>query len=318
MNTIKPENITKSIQEHSKETFSGNFKHISFEDKMQKSFNELIDTNPNDIVKWWWSIWDTLLWWIYWWKIYVVWADSGSWKSTFINQISMNLSRQWVKVTKYSLEDRLEDIWKEELFYISNRILKKNQKKCFDWNWFNNWEYTHSSWKHYNPENIKIIQEAKEYLSTLKITELEKIKKVWIQDLVTLMEEEVERWTKVFFIDHLHYFKMNWNERTDLEIQNIMHDINEIARKHNVSIFLVAHYKKLNWQDPDNDSFKDASAVKQVANVIINIIRRFDTNLTEFHIWKIRWPIKRRVIEARFDLETYTYKDFIFQDLGNE
>jgi len=112
-----------------------------------------------------------------------------------------------------------------------------------------------------------------DYLKKLKITELDKSKQVKIQDLIRLMEEEVERGTKVFFIDHLHYFKMYEKSRTDLEIQNIMHDINEIARKHNVAIFLVAHYKKLNGTEPDNDSFKDAVSIKQVSNIIIHITR---------------------------------------------
>jgi RecA-family ATPase len=69
---------------------------------------------------------------------------------------------------------------------------------------------------------------------------------------------------------------MKNTDRTDLEIQNIMHDINEVARKHNVAILLVAHYKKLNKDKPDNDSFKDASAIKQVSNVIIHITRNYE------------------------------------------
>jgi hypothetical protein len=127
------------------------------------------------------------------------------------------------------------------------------------------------------------------------------------------MEEEAKLWTKVFLIDHLHYFKMWWDSRTDLEIQNIMHEINEIARKYNVAIFLVAHYKKLNWTEPNNDSFKDASAIKQVANIIIHIIRR-DNWYTHFKIDKIRWPISKTTIEWKFSLSTFTYEEFL--DIG--
>ena len=36
---------------------------------------------------------------------------------------------------------------------------------------------------------------------------------------------------------------MKKTERHDLEIQNVMHQINEIARKYNVAVFLIAHYK---------------------------------------------------------------------------
>jgi hypothetical protein len=52
-----------------------------------------------------------------------------------------------------------------------------------------------------------------------------------------------------------------------------MHDINEVARTFNVAIFILAHYRKLNNSEPTNDAFKDASAIKQVANIIIHIVR---------------------------------------------
>lgn len=310
MNKIDSKQISEALWAYKKETFSGTFKHISYEDKIDKSMEELLWTNPKDIIKWGWGAWDDILWWIYGWKIYVIGAESWSWKSTFINQIAMNLSKQGTKVTKYSLEDRLEDIWKEELFYIANRHLKKAWKTQFNWNDFNNWEYTHPSGKHFDPTHMFYIQKAKEELEKLKITELEKSKQVQVSDLIRLMKEESQKGTKVFFIDHLHYFKMNGHDRTDLEIQSIMHDINEIAREFNIAVFLVAHYKKLNWQEPDNDSFKDASAIKQVANIIINIVRDYDTNITEFRINKIRGPIKATTIEAEFDISTYTYTKF--------
>ena len=288
------------------------FRHISYKEKIESSLQELLETDPKQIIKWGWNIWDDTLWGIYWGKIYAIGAESGSWKSTFINQIAMNLSDKNIKVTKYALEDRLQDIWKEELFYISNRILKASWKTLFEWIWFNNNEYFSKNWNKYNEENIKIVQMAQRELEKMKITELQKTKQVWIDSLVKLMKEEAENGTKVFFIDHLHYFKMDWTQRTDLEIQNIMQDINDIARDYNVAVFIVAHYKKLNWQEPDNDSFKDASAIKQVANIIIHIVR-MENNITEFRIQKIRWPIKAKTIEASFDIETYNYTNFTYK-----
>jgi len=56
-----------------------------------------------------------------------------------------------------------------------------------------------------------------------------------------------------------------------------MHRINELARKHNVAVFLVAHYRKGNNEDePSMDEFKDGSAIKHVANVVIQITRDDD------------------------------------------
>ena len=68
-----------------------------------------------------------------------------------------------------------------------------------------------------------------------------------------------------------------------------MHRINEIARKYNVSVMLVAHYRKgSDDSDPNLDEFKDGSAIKHVANIAIQITRDFDSNESTFHITKMR------------------------------
>ena len=92
-----------------------------------------------------------------------------------------------------------------------------------------------------------------------------------------------------------------------------MHDLNEIARKYNVAIFLVAHYRKLNSSDPNNDSFKDASAIKQVSNIIIHITREWDNWLTKFTFGKIRWKIKLKRLKWNYDIWTDSYTWF-FED----
>jgi predicted ATP-dependent serine protease len=77
------------------------------------------------------------------------------------------------------------------------------------------------------------------------LIELDKQKSVNIDELLRLMEEECDRGTKLFAIDHLHYFEMlDSKERHDIQIQNVMHKLNEIARNKNISIILVAHYRK--------------------------------------------------------------------------
>jgi hypothetical protein len=66
---------------------------------------------------------------------------------------------------------------------------------------------------------------------------------------------------------------MSNSERRDLEIQEIMLELNDIVRVYNISIFLIAHYsnyKKL--EKPHPSMFKDGSAIKQVANIIIQIV----------------------------------------------
>ena len=77
------------------------------------------------------------------------------------------------------------------------------------------------------------VGKAVEKLMAINITELDKQKQVNIEELVYLMEEECKKGARAFAIDHLHYFEMkDGKERHDLQIQNIMHNINEVARKH--------------------------------------------------------------------------------------
>jgi hypothetical protein len=94
-------------------------------------------------------------------------------KTTFMNQI---------------LEDRLEDMGKEDLFYEVNKIRRRKKLPPYKWHAFNNNEH-----------------KGKE-LHKKEITELEKDKKVSISELCILMEEESDKGAEVFFIDHLHYF----------------------------------------------------------------------------------------------------------------
>ena len=283
-----------------------NFTHISYSQKIAKAYTELLDTNPDEIIKWWRREWDWLLGWIYWGKIYLVWADTGIGKSTFVNQVARNVAEQWWKVIKYSLEDRMEDLGKEELYYECNRLRYAQGKSGYEWIKFVNNEY------YYNEETKKeygeFVLKACDILSKNSITELDKSKQVNIEELCYLMEEQCDQWAKMFFIDHLHYFEFQWTkERLDIQIQNIMHRINEIARRRNVAVMIIAHYKynKIKTWEPSYDMFKDGSAIKQVANIIIQIEREEETSC--FHITKMRWPIKPFVLETTFNLKTYEY-----------
>ena len=296
---IDTKQIDKMLQESNQVEYK-TFKHIPYSEKVVRAYQELLDTDESKIIKRWRDEWDNVLWWIYWWKVYVIWADTWIWKSTFINQVCNNVSNTWVRVVKYWLEDRLEDIGKEEIFYLVNRELVNDKRQTIDWIWFVNWRYGHT--------HIEYINRVCEALMKKSIIELDKNKSVWIDDLINLMEEEVKNWAKLFAIDHLHYFEFDraW-ERLDIQIQNVMHRINEVARKHNVVVLLVAHYRNnTNWTwSPDPSWFKDWASIKQVANIIIQIER--DEEKSYFHITKIRWPIKKCIIETIFNLQTFEY-----------
>jgi len=132
-------------------------------------------------------------------------------------------------------------------------------------------------------------------------------KDITINDLVELMEQECDRGADVFAIDHLHYFAYESKDRLDQQIKQAMHAINEVARKRNVAVFLIAHYKNsVNDSKPHPSDFRDASAIKQVANVIIQITRDWHYG-SVFHITKMRWPIEKCDFECGFDIDMYEY-----------
>lgn len=280
------------------------FQHIPYKEKILRSYEELLNTDPNKIIKRWRDIWDSRLWGIYWGKLYLIGANTGSWKTTFVNQVCNSISHQWWHVVRYSLEDRMEDSGKEDIFFTVNRLRYRDKKESYEWPKFVNNEY---GWDEY----LSYLNEACDLLAQNEfITELDKTKQVNIDELVKLMENEAMDWKKFFVIDHLHYFEMKYSwGRHDLYIQNVMHRINEVVRKYNIAVFLVAHYRK--WiqeeQRPSPDYFKDWSSIKQVANIIIQITRDFDTDESTFYITKLRWPIKPFAIIAQFDITKFEY-----------
>jgi len=276
------------------------FTHIEFAEKLRRAKREILNTNPDKVIKRWREEWDKTFWWIYGGKVYLIWWQTGMGKSTFLNQITKNVASQGIKAVKYSLEDRMEDIWKEELFYMINRIRYEERVPKRERCDFVNNEYKEAS---------KYIDLAMEVRKDTQIVELDKKKEITIDDLCTMMDVACDDGVRFFAIDHLHYFQFDGSaERLDLQIKNAMHRINEIARKRNVAVFLIAHYKNNVWNwSPAPNWFRDAAAIKQVANIIIQIDREYDDNQSTFYITKLRWPIKPPEISTTFSLDTFEY-----------
>lgn len=298
-------------RQQAKETVAKNFEHISYQEKLVRASNELLKTNPREVIKRWWRQFDYHLWGIYWGRIYLVGAETGAGKTTFVNIVCANIAKQWHRVVRYSLEDRLEDKGKEDLFYEVNRIRIAENKYPYIYTEYYNNEYWHKDWKCYDAEFEMYMQKAIKSLSRLKITELDKSKQVNISELEILIKEEAVKGTRVFLIDHLHYFEMSNTERRDLEIQNVMQRLNDVVRNYNLTLFLVAHYsnsKALDWK-PFPWMFKDWASIKQVANIILQIKSDRETWAVEIYFTKLRWGhrVEWGVIHWQFNLQTYDY-----------
>lgn len=191
---------------------------------------------------------------------------------------------------------------------MTNQYRMKRWKSKLQWIRYVNWEYTRETSKYYDQDIINDMGEVVTQIMKLQITELDKNKDITIDDLAELMNEECDKGTRVFIIDHLHYFQFeNDKVRMDLQIENAMKKINEVARKRDVAVLLVAHYNSTwgTWS-PTLNSFKWSTGIKQIANIIIQISRD-EANETTFCISKIRWPIKKMDIISYFDLDTFEY-----------
>ena len=305
---VKAESVKKQ-EDMAIEWVFENFQHVSYKEKILRSVSELDQTNPREIIKRWWDERDKSLWWIYTGKVYLIGWETWGGKSTFINLVCENIVKQWHGVVRYSLEDRLEDKWKEDLFFAVNRYRKNKWYTMYKRSDFVNNEYWHEEWKFTDSKFKESVDWAVEVLSKYNITELDRKKQVNITELCELIKEEAQKWKRFFAVDHLHYFEMSNSERRDLEIQSVMHKINDLARDYNICIFLIAHYsntKQIAWE-PHPWMFKDGSAIKQVANIIIQMVTDDYDWSTDFHITKIRWPWRCYKISWRFDIDKFEY-----------
>ena len=287
---------------------SREIKEISYSDTMDMALNELKSLDIDSIPSWGFEDFDNTFGLLMRWQVYVIWWITGTGKSTFLNQICQNISSQWFKVSLYTLEDRIETIRQNDLYFHVNRIRKEfSQPPLVKWEFM--------AWVHKNtPELPQAERELKEKNRNLNM--LKHNWKVTIKIIEEMIKEAYKNWSKVIALDHLHYFDTSDNvtsDRHDLVIKDIMHRINALARELNICIILVAHYKKLaKGEKPTLNDFSGSISIAQVANGIIHLYRNkqddFQSNVTEFIIDKNRDMWITKTIQWTFNLSTYEYE----------
>ena len=283
------------------------FEIISYEESLDEWLIELVSTNYEDAMSWWYEAFDNKLWYILPWQLIVLWWVTWTWKSTFANQVAQNVSNQWLLVGKFTLEDRHQDKKKQELYYEVWKIRKKM--------WFKNYPINEFMINWCNIDE-NILQQAKVSLNkkNKNILEIKKNteKRINIDRLEFLVQELVNKWAKLVVIDHLNEFELTWDkDRNDLKIEDTMYKLKDIWRRYNIAIILIAHYKKL-WKDvkPNDESFKDSIAITQVANKVIHLYRdKLDEDwITEVIITKNRDnPKWTWVLELNYDKDIWWY-----------
>jgi predicted ATP-dependent serine protease len=97
-------------------------------------------------------------------------------------------------------------------------------------------------------------------------------------DIEAVYLKMIEAWakynSKIFFIDHLHYLLDDTNINTTYKIKQVMQQLKEFAKRHNFTIFIVAHIKHIAVdQPPGAEAIRDSSFVAQYADTTIMLWR---------------------------------------------
>lgn len=283
------------------------FEIVSYEENLDEWIIELLETNPEEAMSWWYDAFDNKLWYILPWQLILIWWMTWAGKSTFANQVIQNISNQWIKAGKFTLEDRHQDIKKKEIYYELWKIRKKSNKKNYPINLFM------INWIDINQEELQLaksnlVKKNKNILEIKKNSE----KRINIDRLEFLVQDLVKQWCKIVLIDHLNEFELTWDkDRNDLKIEEVMYKLKDIWRRYNIAILLIAHYKKLGKDSkPNDESFKDSIAIAQVSNKVIHLYRdKLEEDwITEVIITKNRDnPRWTWTLELNFDSDLWTY-----------
>jgi len=310
MKEINLDNAKNLLKDYEKEVDYDRMEEFEIKEyweTLDEWIEELKNTNPDDVISWGYKSLDDKIWYILPWQLILVWGTTWTWKSTFTSEIAKNISKQWKTVLKFTLEDRLQDRKKQDLYYDININRRKN--------WLN-W-YPYNDFFSNDIKNNLIIEEKKEARLRLKkdnkwIYDVVRNKdtQMWIVDVETIIKKWIEKGVKLIVLDHLQEFKVeSSNERQDLRIEETMYNIKNLSRKYNIAIILIAHFKKLEWR-PNLNSFKDTIAISQVSNKVLLLYRNLleEDWITELIVGKNREkPNWTWIIELNFNIDTLKY-----------
>ena len=91
--------------------------------------------------------------------------------------------------------------------------------------------------------------------------------------------------TKVVFIDHLHYVidlvnKKGGGDSFSLSVGFVMRELRRMAIEHGITVFLIAHMKKLFLdKPPELDDLRDSSFIAQEADIVLLMSRHSERDL---------------------------------------
>lgn len=286
---------------------------IPFGEVIDRALEELDATNSEDILSFGYEWMDEKMTGIFPGDLILIGGESGTGKTTFATNILYKASQKH-RCSVFALEDRLNNYGINAVYFELGRVRKALGMKNYPWNAYRRNELTDINYgllRDKARRNILGNSEQNLYFADVKV-------QMNIDMLEAAIEEQMALGTKLFLIDHLHYFDLSKGDSSKADyIEELMVRLKNIQRRTGASIVLVAHYRKMNGQKPTMDSFKDSISIVQNANYVINMWRdrslkeddefdsRFDTKIM---VPKSRNPNGEFTVDVRFDPGT---NDFV-------
>lgn len=287
---------------------------IPFSEVVRRAMEELDAVDPETIVSFGYEWMDEKMTGIFPGDLILIGGESGTGKTTFATNIAYKAAKKH-KVVLFALEDRLPAYGMNAVYFELGRVRKKLGMKNYPWNAYRRNEITDANYKALREEAIRNITEGNENLlfADVKV-------QMDIDMLETSIRERVDDGTRLFLIDHLHYFDLNKEDSTKADyIEKLMVRLKGVQNDTGAAIIMIAHYRKMNGMKPTMDSFKDSISIVQNANYVVNLWRdrslkdgedefgeRFNTKIM---VPKSRNPNGEFTIDVVFDPETNDFTD---------
>lgn len=122
----------------------------------------------------------------------------------------------------------------------------------------------------------------------------------WLED--RMMESKLKYQTAAVFIDHVHYLvQMNSKQNMSFVIGECVRGLKQLAIKHNIIIFLIAHMTKTKPdEEPGLGHTRDSSFIEQEADVVLYVWRHSEDRWMT--VCKVAKNRKRGVIDEKVGL----------------
>lgn len=281
-------------QEIGEELLKKHVDFIPFSEVMDRAMAELDATNPDDILSFGYDWMDDKMTGIFPGDLILIGGESGTGKTTFATNIIYKAARTH-RCSIFALEDRLNNYGMTAIYFELGRIRKKLQfPKNYPWNSYRRNEIKDSNYKALREEAKQNLLAGKSniFFADVKV-------QMNIDMLEAAIDAQMALGTRLFLIDHLHYFDLSKGESTKADyIEQLMVRLKGIQNRTGASIILIAHYRKMNGLMPTLDSFKDSIAIVHNSNYVVNLWRKRN-NLDEGDEFGERYQTKILVPKSR-------------------